>query len=78
MWSLFNHHFTANQLRYDALNLTLGRVGPEIGRPPEDPVTYFRDWLANDGAPFWSFWETPAAGGRSGICRMSISYILPI
>jgi aryl sulfotransferase len=57
MWSLFNHHSTANQLWYDALNQTPGRVGPEIGRPPEDPVTYFRDWLANDGAPFWSVWE---------------------
>lgn len=57
LWSLFNHHSTANQLWYDALNRTPGRVGPEIGPPDEDPVTYFRNWLANDGAPFWSFWE---------------------
>lgn len=57
MWSLYNHHLNANQLWYDALNNTPNRVGPEIGRPPEDPVVYFRDWLEGDGAPFWSFWE---------------------
>ena len=57
VWSLFNHHASANQLWYDALNKTPGLVGPEIGPPPDDPVTYFRYWLANDGAPFWSFWE---------------------
>jgi len=34
-----------------------GRVGPEIGWPHADPVAYFQDWLANDGAPFWSYRE---------------------
>jgi aryl sulfotransferase len=53
VWNLFNHHTNANQLWDDALNQTPGRVGLEIGRPPEVSVTYFRDWLANDGAPFW-------------------------
>jgi aryl sulfotransferase len=57
MWSLHNHHLNANQLWYDALNQTPGRVGPEIGRPPADPATYFREWLADDGAPFWPYWE---------------------
>ena len=57
VWSLHNHHMTANQLWYDALNLTPGRVGPEIGRPTADPVAYFRDWLASDGGSFWPFWE---------------------
>jgi aryl sulfotransferase len=57
IWSMHNHHLNANQRWYDALNLTPGRVGPEIGRPPADPVQYFRHWLANDGAPFWPFWE---------------------
>jgi aryl sulfotransferase len=62
MWSLFNHDASANQLWYDTLNKTPGLVGPEIGRPPEDPVTYFRHWLAHDGAPFLdiepSNWQT--------------------
>jgi len=57
VWSLYNHHINANQTWYDALNNTPGRVGPAIGRPPEDVVTYFTDWLEGDGAPFWSFWE---------------------
>ena len=57
MWSMHNHHLNANQLWYDALNQTPGRVGPEIERPSPDPVEYFRHWLANDGAPFWPFWE---------------------
>ena len=57
VWSLFNHHANANQLWYDALNETPGRVGPPIERPPEDIRQYWRDWLARDGYPFWSFWD---------------------
>lgn len=57
VWSLYNHHANANQLWYDALNETPGRVGPPIERPPEDIREYWRDWLARDGYPFWSFWE---------------------
>lgn len=36
VWSLYNHHANANQLWYDALNETPGRIGPLIERPPED------------------------------------------
>lgn len=57
VWSLYNHHVHANEHWYGALNNTPGRVGPPIGPPPDDVVTYFRDWLAKDGFPFWSFWE---------------------
>ena len=57
VWSLYNHHANANQLWYDALNETPGRVGPPIERPPEDIREYWRDWLARDGYPFWSFWD---------------------
>ena len=57
VWSLYNHHANANQLWYDALNETPGRVGPPIERPPEDIREYWRDWLALDGHPFWSFWD---------------------
>jgi hypothetical protein len=39
---------------YDALNDTPGRAGPPIEPPPADVVTYFREWLENDGYPFWS------------------------
>jgi aryl sulfotransferase len=57
VWSMYNHHANANQMWYDALNLTPGRVGPPIERPPADIVEYFRDWMARDGHPFWPFWE---------------------
>lgn len=57
VWSLHNHHANANQVWYEALNNTPGRVGPPIEPPPGDVRTYFRDWMARDGYPFWSFWE---------------------
>ena len=57
VWSLFNHHTTANAMWYDALNNTPGRVGPEIGTPPASVVEYFEHWLDNDGDPFWPYWE---------------------
>jgi aryl sulfotransferase len=57
VWSLYNHHANANDLWYDALNNTPGRVGPPIDRPPEDIGQYWRDWMDKDGFPFWSFWE---------------------
>lgn len=57
VWSLYNHHVNANEAWYGAINDTPGRVGPPIDRPTDDIVTYFRDWLEDDGFPFWSFWE---------------------
>jgi aryl sulfotransferase len=57
VWSLYNHHFNANQKWYDALNLTPGLVGPMIEPPPSDIRQYWHDWLDGDGFPFWSPWE---------------------
>lgn len=57
VWSLYNHHANANQLWYEALNDTPGRVGPPIDPPPDNVKDYWRDWLEKDGYPFWSFWE---------------------
>ncbi len=57
VWSMYNHHANANEEWYRALNDTPGRVGPPIEPPPDDILTYFRDWLARDGHPFWPFWE---------------------
>jgi aryl sulfotransferase len=57
VWSLYNHHANANDAWFAAINDSPGRVGPPI--PPADPDIrrYFRTWLDNDGAPFWSFWD---------------------
>jgi aryl sulfotransferase len=57
LWSMYSHHVNANQLWYDALNDTPGRVGPPIERPPADVRQYWRDWMDRDGYPFWPFWE---------------------
>ncbi len=57
VWSMYNHHANANQLWYDALNETPGRVGPPIERPPSDIRQYWRDWMDRDGHPFWPFWQ---------------------
>jgi aryl sulfotransferase len=57
VWSFHNHHVNANDVWYSALNDTPGRVGPPIERPPPDVRQYWREWLARDGYPFWSFWD---------------------
>ena len=57
VWSMYNHHANANQLWYELLNDTPGRVGPPIEPPPDDVRQYWRDWLDKDGHPFWPFWE---------------------
>ncbi len=58
VWSMYNHHVTATQQWYDALNNTPGRVGPPIEPPPENIRDYFRDWMERDGHPFWPFWSS--------------------
>jgi aryl sulfotransferase len=57
LWSLYNHHANGNELFYQLINETPGRIGPKLEKPTEDIVQYFREWLDNDGYPFWSFWE---------------------
>lgn len=57
VWSMYNHHATANEGWYKALNDTPGRVGPPIERPPASVHHYFLDWMDKDGHPFWPFWE---------------------
>jgi aryl sulfotransferase len=57
VWSLYNHHANANELWYDLLNNTPGRVGPPIEKPPASIWQYFHDWLEQDGYPFYSLWD---------------------
>ncbi|MEE2761429.1 MAG: sulfotransferase domain-containing protein [Pseudomonadota bacterium] len=57
VWSLYNHHSTANDAWYEALNQTPGLVGPPIDRPVDNIVQYYHEWLNRDGYPFWPFWE---------------------
>ena len=57
MWSMYNHHARANDLWYEKLNDTPGRVGPPILPPPPSVRQYFLEWLDGNGYPFWPFWE---------------------
>jgi len=57
VWSMYNHHATANDGWYDALNNTPGRVGPPIEKPVDSVVQYFHEWVERDGYPWWPFWE---------------------
>lgn len=57
LWSFYNHHSSANQAFYDALNNTLGLVGPPLERPCESIHDYYREWFSRDGFPIWSLWE---------------------
>jgi len=58
LFSFYNHHSVANDLWYELLNDTPGRVGPPIDRPDPDIHRYFRAWLEGDGYPIWSLWES--------------------
>ncbi|MGD8420447.1 MAG: sulfotransferase domain-containing protein [Gammaproteobacteria bacterium] len=57
LWSMYNHHATANEAWYEALNETPGRKGPPIEPPPESITRYYHDWLDKNGYPWWPFWE---------------------
>lgn len=57
LWSLYNHHTSGNAAWYATLNDTPNRVGPPIEPTTLDVVGYFRQWLEQDGFPFWSLWE---------------------
>lgn len=57
VWSLHNHHSNGNDLFYQLINETPGRVGPPLPKADPDIRRYFLNWLENDGAPFWSMWD---------------------
>jgi aryl sulfotransferase len=56
-WSAHNHFAHVKDEFYAALNDTPGRVGPPMPRLPVDVRQFFLEWMENDGAPLWSFWE---------------------
>ena len=60
MMRMYNHHANFAPLAFELINDTPGRVGPPLEPADPDPRRYFRTWLDNDGAPFWSFWENIA------------------
>lgn len=57
LWSMYNHHATANEKWYAALNDTPGLVGPPIEKPVNSVKKYYHGWLDKDGYPWWSLWD---------------------
>lgn len=57
VWSLYNHHSNGNEFWYQLLNETPGLVGRPMPQPDPDIRSYFRTWLAEDGWPFWGYWD---------------------
>lgn len=57
VWSMYNHHASANNQWYAMLNDTPGRVGEPIDKPPADVRQYYHEWLDGNGHPWWPFWE---------------------
>lgn len=58
VWSMYAFHASFVPFFYELLNAPPGPYGPPL-QPPNCAVEeYFRHWLAHDGAPFWSLWET--------------------
>jgi aryl sulfotransferase len=57
-WSLYNHHAGFVPHIYEILNDTPGLVGDRLGPPDPDIRRYFNTWVAEDGKPFWSWWDS--------------------
>lgn len=57
VWSLFNHHANATDDYFAAFNETPERVGPRLERGTGGAPEFFRGWFADDGFPYWPFWE---------------------
>lgn len=57
VWSFHNHWINATDELYEMLNGAPGLVGPPMPRLSEDVHAVWREWIENNGAPFWSFWE---------------------
>jgi aryl sulfotransferase len=57
-WSFFHHHATFTAETYEHINNNPWRgPGPRFDPPTVDVHQYYRDWLANDGRPWWPFWS---------------------
>jgi aryl sulfotransferase len=56
-WSMYNYHASANETWYAKLNDSPGLVGPPIGRPVDNVLQYYREWISGNGYPWWPFWE---------------------
>ena len=57
-WSGHNHHYNANDSYFEDFNAFPAELGPLLERGTPDPQEFFIRWLAEDGYPFWPYWES--------------------
>ncbi len=55
-WSLHNHHFNATDAYFERYNSGVDHLPPLTPGTP-DPHEFYRQWMARDGFPMWSFWD---------------------
>ena len=56
-WSMHNHHYNATDAYFERYNTGAAQFDPPLTRGTADSHEFFRDWLARDGFPMWSFWD---------------------
>ena len=73
VWSMYNHHANANQMWYEALNNTPGRVGSPVEPPPATSCDTFASGWRATAIPSGRSGITCAPGGNSATFRTSCS-----
>ena len=56
-WSFHNHLYNADAEFFRMYNANLPDGFPPLPQAPADPYEFYQRWLAEDGYPFWPFWE---------------------
>ena len=56
-WSVYNFHRRHTPLAYQLLRTMSGGDDAGLPSPVDDFGTYFDEWLAGDGYPWWPFWS---------------------
>ncbi len=56
-WSAHNHHFNSTEDYLNGLNSRPADLGPVLDRGSPDPRVFYARWLAEDGYPFFPYWE---------------------
>ena len=57
LWSLYNHHLNFKKEVIQSIDDVPWRIGPPLGNAPTSVFQYYRDWLSEDGYPWWPYWE---------------------
>lgn len=55
--SFFNHHLHANDEYFTRYRLNERPEWLPFDRCSNDPLAFFQNWLANNGAPYWPFFD---------------------